>query len=902
MVSTPVLCRGFVGRAEELAHLVARRRAARESKGGTVLVGGEPGIGKSRLLTEFIERTAHGTARVVRAECRPFAQSPLGPLYDALSALECDMGEIRGAATPEDHLAALLRAFARASDRRAIVVTIEDLHWADPELLATLRLLTMRAGSQRLLFVGTYRDNEIVPDHRAFVAFGALLREASVSSVRLGAFAASPMVELLSQAASGTDILPAVVREVARRSDGNPLIGEELLRHALDTRQRAKTVPITLHAVVRERVDRCTPRERALLVAAALCGRRFDLDTVAAVLAEGDMVRPQELDRLVDLQLVRPVANRPGSFEFRHALTRDAIEAERRAGEARPLHARIAQALSERADARDYALEIAYHLWEADARDGAVPAYQEAARVARSLFAWDEAILWYERAAAAAAPRPGDVARVTLELGKVLVAALREDEAAAAFVRVSELALSIGDVSLAVRARKLHAGMMANNGRRDAAIALLERTLPLVSGDGTSAENELVVRITSYHLMKQTTDDARVWLNRIDPAVIDPATPAAAEFFTLRGTLRAREDGDDGWRDDFGRALDVYRRRGAPMFERYLLAEFGMQAVARGDLALARRCFEQARQASSESASTRNDVPLGMATAELYAGRIGSAVSWLGRVEPTGMLQARMLRAFAGVSLGVALADDALVRAHLDPGLIQELGDHDDEYGFIRLAAAYAEGLVALGRKSDADALLKEAAARVRSTVGLLPSIATIAALRPDLSAPLERLIAERTRDPFHAAMFALIQAERFAASGDRDHARAAGLVAREGLSAAGWMLSAARAAELAGEANDAFALYREAGHIAGTRRVARPALDAGTPPSLAVLTYRERELARMVAGGKSNRAIAETMAISLKTVEKHLTSIYGKLSLQSRAQLTAYVVGAEDAGEPGRR
>ena len=893
MVSTPVLCREFIGRTEELAHLVSRRRAASESKGGAVLVGGEPGIGKSRLLNEFLDGTAHGTARAARAECRQFAQSSLGPLYDALIALGVDTRALRAATTPEEHVAGLLRAFARLAERRATIVTIEDVHWADPELLLLMKLLAERAASQRLLFVATYRDNEIVPGHPLFVAFGRLLREPAVSAIRLSAFDASPMIDLLSQAAANTDLSPSVVRDVARRCEGNPLIGEELLRHALDTHQHPAVVPLSLHAVVRERVDRCTDDERALLVAAALCGRRFDLDTLAAVL-ERDVVDPHELDRLVDLQLLRTVAGRDRQYEFRHALTRDAIEAERRAGEVRPLHARIARALNARADAREYALEIAYHLWEADAREGALPAYEEAARVARNVFSWDEAILWYRRAATAAEPNTGEVARVTLELGKVLVAAHREEDAYAAFERVANLALGIADVPLAVRARKLYAGMMANNGRRDQAIALLEATLPLVIGDGTSAENELVVRIASYHLMKQSTDEARVWIDRIDPDVIDPSAQVAAEFFTVRGTLRARESDDEQWRDDFGRALDVYRRRNAPMFERYLLAEFGMQAVARGDLAFARRCFEQARQASSESASSRNDVPLGMAIAEFYAGRIAPAAEWLGRVEPTEMLHARMLRAFAGVALGVALADDAMVRAHVDLRLLQELVDHDDQYGVIRIAAAFGEGLVALGRRAEADALFERAASHIRSTVGLLPSIATIAALRPDLSALFEARIAERAADPFHVAVLALIKSERFAADGASERSFDAARRAHAGLSAAGWMLLAARAAELAGDASGAFALYRDAGHVVGSRRVARAAFGSDRVSSLAVLSARERDLARMVATGMSNREIAIRMAISTKTVEKHLTSIYAKLSVQSRVQLTAYVLGAE--------
>ncbi len=905
MVSTPLVCRRFVGRTDELAHLVTRRRAASDAKGGLVLVGGEPGIGKSRLVTEFMDRTAHSTARLARAECRRFAQTPLGPLDDALAQLRADVRAIRSATSPEQRLTELMAAFAAVAERRATVVVVEDLHWADPELIATLRMLARRAVTQRLLFVATYRDNELVAGHPNFIALGGLLREPFVSRIVLKAFDAEPMLELLTHAAGeAAGVSPLVLQEVARRSDGNPLFGEELLRHAVDVRRPDATepaVPISLHAVVQERLERCTPRQRRLLIAAALCGRRFDLDLLTSIVGGDAEVGPAELEPLVELQLLRRVGRDERGFEFRHALTRDAIAAERSTDEARPLHVRIAAALAERPDADDYAAEIAYHRWSAGEREeAAVASYEAAARAARAQFAWDASILWYERAVAACAARPAEIARVTLELGKVAIAAHDIERAADALVRVSETALAIGDVSLAVRARKLHAGMMANNGRREAAIALLERTLELVASPAYRAiATELVVRITSYQLMKQSTDDARGWLDRIDPATIDGSEPVAAEFYTLRATLRGRDGDADGWRADFGRALQIYRSREAGMFERYLNAEFGMQAIARGDLLLARQCFERAREASSESASSRNDVPLGMTLVELHAGRLAMAASWLGRVEPSEMLQSRMLAASAGAALGVALADEAMMRAHVDNTLVDELAAHDDDFGFIKTACAFAEALIALGQRSTGDGLLERAAARVATTFDLLPAIATIGRLRPDLVGRCAPLIARRAGDPFHDAALALVEAERFAAGGNEAPARRAAAAAHDGFAKLGWTLLAARAAELAGNVSAAFAIYRDAGHVAGSRRLGRVALGVQSAGSLSVLSARERELARMVAAGKSNRAAADALAISEKTVEKHLTSIYAKLSLQSRAQLTAYVMSAEAEPAP---
>jgi len=892
MVSTPLVCRAFVGRTDELAHLLACRRAAGDAKGGLVLVGGEAGIGKSRLLAELAARTAHGTGRVVRVECRQFAQTPLGPLEDALRRLSADLRPVIEAASPEARFAALLDAFAAVAARRTTLVLVEDVHWADPELLGTLRALASRAATQRLLFVATYRNDQIVEGHRNFIPLGALLREPFVSLVALQRFESGPMIELLTQAAHDASEVPhALVRSVARVSEGNPLFGEELLRHAVDRRRLAHddapAVPLTIRAIVHERLERCSPRQKRLLSAAALCGHRFDVDLVATVLDDDGGVRVEELDALVDLQLLRSFSDQPGHFAFRHALTRDAISEERPPDEARALHRRIARALAARPDADAFVSEIAHHRWNAGDRDDAVASYEAAAQAARAQFAWDDAVRWYERAAHAAAACPLDVARVTLELGKVRVAANDEPRAFDAFGRVADIALAHADVALAVRARKLQAGIMANDGRREAAIALLERTLPLVRDALPAIATELLVRVASYRVMAQPESDEANPLDGIAEDAVGDDAPVAAEFYTVRATLRGRHGDEPGWRADFERALSIYRRRDAGMFERYLNAEFAMQAIARGDLRLARERLQRAREASMESASTRNDVPLGMAIVELHSGRIAAAAGWLNEVEPIAMLHSRMLHAFAAVSVAVARADDARVAALLYPPLLDELAARGEDFGFVRTAVAFAEGYAMLGRRAEADDLVERAARRLASAFDMLPAIASMASLRPDFTARLERLVEDRPRDAFRDGILALVQAEGFASTGAPERARDRAATARARLADLGWTLLAARAGEIGGDHAAAYELYREAGHASGMRRVAAvPPESRGV--ALGVLSARERELVEMIARGKSNRATAHALAISERTVEKHLTSIYAKLSVRSRAELIA--------------
>ena len=133
-------------------------------------MAGEAGIGKSRLIAEFTAASRNSTARIVRAECREFAQSPLGPFSDILSVLGEPTAFLREAPSSEAQLEELLATFARVFERRATVVIVEDLHWASRELVSALRLLVARAQTQRALFVISYRDNEIVPGHANFIS------------------------------------------------------------------------------------------------------------------------------------------------------------------------------------------------------------------------------------------------------------------------------------------------------------------------------------------------------------------------------------------------------------------------------------------------------------------------------------------------------------------------------------------------------------------------------------------------------------------------------------------------------------------------------------------------------------------------------------------------------------
>jgi DNA-binding NarL/FixJ family response regulator len=171
--------------------------------------------------------------------------------------------------------------------------------------------------------------------------------------------------------------------------------------------------------------------------------------------------------------------------------------------------------------------------------------------------------------------------------------------------------------------------------------------------------------------------------------------------------------------------------------------------------------------------------------------------------------------------------------------------------------------------------------------------IAAIARLRPKLAAPLQPLVdraAERASDRVAQALRAFVEAALARDAGDAARALGAGRRAAAQFAEIGWPLLEAQALEAGGDDAAARRRYRSLGANAEARRLERDfAAEEDVPGLQTSLTPRERELVRIIADGKSNRAAAVALSISEKAIEKHLTSIYAKLGMTSRAQLAAF-------------
>jgi DNA-binding NarL/FixJ family response regulator len=402
--------RGIVGRADELARLDAALSAAFAGSGGTVLVAGDAGIGKTRLVGELARRAREAGAQVLVGHCIDLvgAGVPYLALAEAFRSLPGSppLAELPVApAGPQRRLALFEQVRAtveRAAGEAPLVLVVEDVHWADASTVDLLAFLAHGARDGRFLQVLTFRGDETDPDG-ALTRLVARLRAARVAeAIELGPLSHADLVRLLD-AAAGQAVPAEVAAAISVRSAGNPFFAEELLRAA--GRGDEEALPGLVRDVLLHRVGRLSGDARAVLRVAAACRRDIPYRLLAAA-------RPVPAGRL--RAALRETVSRhvlladqaAGAFRFRHALFAEAIYSTLLPGEREDLHARLAVALAATAapvepaggGADGLAAELAHHWTAAHRPVEAFTASLRAAADAAAAAGLAEALAHLERA------------------------------------------------------------------------------------------------------------------------------------------------------------------------------------------------------------------------------------------------------------------------------------------------------------------------------------------------------------------------------------------------------------------------------------------------------------------------------------------------------------------------
>jgi class 3 adenylate cyclase len=342
-------------------------------------------------------------------------QVRLGSAAEELGQLFPQMG--RPTPTSGDAAQAKLRLFESmllllrdAARSRAMLLILEDLHWADPATRELLDYATRRLRSTNVLIIATYRSDELHRKHALLPTIQGWRRAGQVEIVELqnlDAQRVGDMVCAIFDEASVTEEFRDFLHE---RSEGNPFVLEEMLRDALDRGDifRSETgwdrkslvemrIPGTVKDAILQRLERLAREHVTILSAASVIGRSFDLKTLATVAGVEESAVLAAIEASITAQLIEEEDSTSGRYRFRHALTREAVYEDQIVPRRQQMHSKVADALASRADR--VAVDQANHLLMAGRYEEAVAMCVAAAEDAVRAVAFRDAAELLERAA-----------------------------------------------------------------------------------------------------------------------------------------------------------------------------------------------------------------------------------------------------------------------------------------------------------------------------------------------------------------------------------------------------------------------------------------------------------------------------------------------------------------------
>src|SRR5579862_4868984 len=414
----------FVGRQSELATLDSAWRHAASGRGTVLFLGGEAGVGKSRLVSEFASAVSAQGGRALVGETSNPQAYPYEPLVDALrrglalilespiaapwlGALSEVLPELQ-AAFPEAGVPesldsdkarrrlfeALSRTIERLARARPLLLVLEDLHWAQSATLEALEALARRIGAVPALIVATYRTDEVTPGHRLAAVRRRLQTERVAGTLELHAFRSGDVDEMVAKMNLAGDP-KALSASVYARSEGNPLFAGLLLRDFAETGELApeRSAPPSIAAAISSRMAGLDEYARTLAATASVVGRSFTTDVLHSVLGWKESEILDGLGTLLDRGLIRASQSSAFSYAFNHALIEDAIYAGVPAAERVLRHRRIAEVLAHSGlDDREVLSSIARH-WQLGGENArAGQAYLRSAQAAWAVYARGETI------------------------------------------------------------------------------------------------------------------------------------------------------------------------------------------------------------------------------------------------------------------------------------------------------------------------------------------------------------------------------------------------------------------------------------------------------------------------------------------------------------------------------
>ena len=537
----------FIGRDDVLTRLRERYSLADAGRRQFVLLCGEPGIGKTRLASEFAREAHRGGAIVLYGRSDAESLVPYQPFITAIEhcttncghgdfarELEFELREL-GRLIPSlrRHVPTLLepspvepelrryrmfdavsRVLAFVARDRPVVLILDDLHWADTSTAMLVRHTVQQLHSVRLLIVGTFRDSEACRSEDLAELLAYSRPERGFERISLSGFDPNETAAFVV-ARQGWDATDGFIRQLRYATDGNPLFMDETLKSLAEAEpssggdvvsERALSgieVPQRVNGVIAQRLLRLTDNTRQVLAVASVVGAQFQLSLLEALIEQPVEQIISSLEEAEVAGLVCETNDDIDRFSFSHALVREVLREQQSDSRRRRQHQRIGEVLEVIAETSAVnPAELAYHFFESRHRDSGGKAflYSLAAgdRAADSL-AHEEAAEHYKRALRIlemqALPDESRRCEVLLALGRVelrqgVPEARLTFEQAADLARRQGLAEHLGRAALGFASRYIEAGVVDDTG-----IALLREALDQLGEDPSALRAELIARL-----------------------------------------------------------------------------------------------------------------------------------------------------------------------------------------------------------------------------------------------------------------------------------------------------------------------------------------------------------------------------------------------------------------------
>jgi DNA-binding CsgD family transcriptional regulator/tetratricopeptide (TPR) repeat protein len=601
-VATRVASLDFIGRRQELDQLDAAVERGTSGDAGIVLIGGDAGMGKSRLVAEVAQRASARGSLVLEGGCVSLGEGeglPFAPIVEALRRLPAviDAGgagpirsidelrspemaelgrvipELGAPATPEagvfnrpdwvqarifEGLLALLRSLG---EHIPVLLVVEDLHWADSSTRDVLAFLARNARTERLSVIGTYRTDELHRRHPLRPWLSEMERSPRVTLMEIDRFR-RPEIDAQITAILGhrptTDLLDAI----QRRAEGNPFFVEELLAAGGEA---ADQLPATLRDGMMARVAALSPEAQRILGVAAVAGRTVEVDRLADVTGADEAAIEGPIREALAAQIMAPDASRGiDAYRFRHALLAEAVYDDLLPTERRRLHAAYARSIGASAvppgaEGASQLVALAHHSTAAHEPVRALDAWVRAARAAAAAHAFGEAGRAYERA---------------IDLWDVVPADDRPPDTDAADLH--------------------HAAALAAmmSGRNDRAVDLAQAAVDQLDPEGDperwAAANERLARASwvygSMDDALRTLETTATVLREAEADREGPMAMQARVMASIAGTHMLRGAHPEAIRAA-NEAIDLSRSTGSRLSEAHALNTLGTSSALLGDCA-----------------------------------------------------------------------------------------------------------------------------------------------------------------------------------------------------------------------------------------------------------------------------------------------------------------------------